>query len=427
MNRKLGRNLSFNALQLMLNQLCGLIIFYVLSAHLDKNAFGQLNLALAVLLAVFNILSLGIDQLMIKRIAAGEAAGSGLSLYVCHVLIAGLSFYGLLLLSGYFFLETVTYQLILLIGIGKLMIFFSTPFKQIASGMERFKLLACMSVVSNMVRCVCLLVFVLLHLLSLKVIVCICIAGDVCELLLCFFLFRQSVKLPLLIRWDRLAYVQLLREALPQAGVVVITSALARFDWIFIGFMLSAVKLAEYSFAYKVFEIATFPLLAIAPLLIPLFTRLLQQEPINGAKLRFLLKLEIGIALLIALLLNICWVPLVDMLTSDKYGSVNQQTIFILSLVMPLLYVNNFLWTISFVQGRLKMILRSFLLTLLVNIAGDIVLIPLYHNEGAAAAFLLATLTQTIFYIKNNTIQELRFGWQPFGQPVRNHDGLKKK
>jgi len=427
MNRKLGRNLSFNALQLMLNQLCGLIIFYVLSAHLDKNAFGQLNLALAVLLAVFNILSLGIDQLMIKRIAAGEAAGSGLSLYVCHVLIAGLSFYGLLLLSGYFFPETVTYQLILLIGIGKLMIFFSTPFKQIASGMERFKLLACMSVVSNMVRCVCLLVFVLLHLLSLKVIVCICIAGDVCELLLCFFLFRQSVKLPLLIRWDRLAYVQLLREALPQAGVVVITSALARFDWIFIGFMLSAVKLAEYSFAYKVFEIATFPLLAIAPLLIPLFTRLLQQEPINGAKLRFLLKLEIGIALLIALLLNICWVPLVDMLTSDKYGSVNQQTIFILSLVMPLLYVNNFLWTISFVQGRLKMILRSFLLTLLVNIAGDIVLIPLYHNEGAAAAFLLATLTQTIFYIKNNTIQELRFGWQPFGQPVRNHDGLKKK
>ena len=72
MNRKLTRDLSANALQLILNQLFGLVIFYVLSTSLNKTEFGQLNLALAILLAVFNILSLGIDQLIVKKIASGN-------------------------------------------------------------------------------------------------------------------------------------------------------------------------------------------------------------------------------------------------------------------------------------------------------------------------------------------------------------------
>jgi len=67
MKSKLVQNLSVNATQLVLNQLLGLGIFYILSTGLDKDSFGEINLALAVLLAVFNILSFGIDQLIIKK------------------------------------------------------------------------------------------------------------------------------------------------------------------------------------------------------------------------------------------------------------------------------------------------------------------------------------------------------------------------
>jgi hypothetical protein len=35
-------------LQLAINQLAGLAIFYLLSTGLDKSSFGQLNLALAI-------------------------------------------------------------------------------------------------------------------------------------------------------------------------------------------------------------------------------------------------------------------------------------------------------------------------------------------------------------------------------------------
>lgn len=405
-------NLSANSLQLIGNQIFGLVIFYILSVSLNKTNFGHINLVLAVLLAVFNILSLGIDQLVIKRVASGQSAQNTLSLYICHVLIAGLLFYGFLWSGKILFPHApVTYSLLLLIGTGKLMIFFSSPFKQVASGMERFKLLASMSVISNMVRCAGLICLLLFHNITLHNAVIVFVGGDLAELLFSVFLFKIKTKIALLVKWDWGGYLSLIRESLPQAGVVVITSALARFDWIYIGFTLSAIKLAEYSFVYKVFEISTLPLLAIAPLLIPYFTKLFLKNERETGHLKLLIKFEIMIAVFIGLILNICWAPVIDALTTGKYGAVNVKTIFILSLCMPLLYVNNFLWTIYFAQGQLKMILHSFIISLLINVAGDIVLIPFYKNEGAAFAYLLSVLAQSIFYLSKNKITDLGGIW----------------
>lgn len=408
------KNLSANALQLVANQVFGLVIFYILSTTLSKDSFGQINLALAILLSAFNILSCGIDQLIIKKIAAGDNKQSALSLYITHTLFTGLAFYGILLTGLFVFPHPPTiYNLLLLIGIGKLMTYLSTPYKQAANGLELFKLLAWLSIISNFVRCILLIIFLILHKLDLYTIVAIFIIGDTLEFVLGVPLFKKWAKIPIAIKWDKTNYIKLVREALPQIGVVLITSSLARFDWIFIGFILSAVKLAEYSFAYKLFEIATLPLLAIAPLLIPRFTKMFKQDGVNADGLKFLIRMEMILAAFTVLLLNICWAPIIDWLTHGKYGSVNINTIFILSLCLPLLYMENFLWTIFFAQGRLKMILNAFIVTLAVNIAGDIILIPIYKNEGAAVAFLLACIAQIIFYLSKNTLPELKKIAQP--------------
>jgi O-antigen/teichoic acid export membrane protein len=395
------KNLSANTIQLVINQLSGLVIFYILSSGLDKNSFGQLNLALAILLVAFNLLSLGIDQVAIRKIASGDQAHSVLSLYLFHVLVTGVLFYAVLLIGSFFInLQNGLYPLLLLIGLGKLMIYFSTPFKQSASGLEHFKTLAFMLIVSNVVRSIALAVFVLLHILSLQTTIIIFIAGDILELALCIYLFKRFTQVLISVSYNKMAYIALLREALPQMGVTLITSAIARFDWIFIGFMVSAVKLAEYSFAYKIFEMSTLPLLAIAPILLPRFTKLFKQTiATDTTNLKLLFKAEMIIAALTILLLNILWMPVIDALTASKYGAVNSNTIFILSLCIPFLYLNNFLWTINFALGRTKMILSGFIITLLVNVGLDILLIPLFKNEGAAAAFLTASITQGIFYL----------------------------
>ena len=66
-----------------------------------------------------------------------------------------------------------------------------------------------------------------------------------------------------------------------------------------------------------------------------------------------------------------------------------------------------------FAQGRLKMILTSFIITFSVNVGGDILLIPFFKNEGAAFAFLAACVAQTIYYLKKNDINQLGDIWRP--------------
>jgi len=164
----------------------------------------------------------------------------------------------------------------------------------------------------------------------------------------------------------------------------------------------TSVILAEYSFAYKVFEISTLPLLALGPLLLPKFTRRLtgggSGEGSDDKELQVLLRVEMIVASFIALLLNMLWMPFIDRMTGGKYGLVNVGNLFILSTGMPFLYLNNFLWSLNFAQGRLKLIFTISMIAFLVNFSGDILLIPIWQGFGAAIAYAAATMIQTLLY-----------------------------
>jgi O-antigen/teichoic acid export membrane protein len=411
MRRKFLHDISANSLQVIISQVCGLVIFSVLSLYFSKNDFGEINWSLAVLLASFTILSLGIDQVMVQKIAVGEDPQKILSIYFFHVIAAGLIFYFLLLMIVFFFPAfQQNYRLLLFLGIGKLMIFFASPFKQLANGLEKFRALFIMSICSNIVRAAALLYFTFFSTLNLTTVIVIFITGDLTELLLSYFITKKALRVSFSNQWTAENYFSLLKASLPQAGVVVFTSAIARFDWIFLGILASDIALAEYSFAYKVFEVATLPLLVIAPFLVPRFTKLFH----NDAKINMdgkindllaLLRFEIIAASLIALILNILWAPVIDFITQGKYGAANRYTILVLSACMPFIYVNNFLWSIHFSQSRFKMIFYIFFITFLVNVTGDIILIPLFAGEGAAFAYLGAILLQFImFRVKSDFI-----------------------
>lgn len=207
MKKRLIQNLSANTLQLVINQLFGVLMFYVLSVNLSKDSFGLINLALTVVFTAFNILSFGIDQTVVKKVAYGDDARGVLSIYIFHVIFTGILFYGILLLGKLFFTgDALLYRLILFMGAGKLMIFFSTPLKQVSGGMERFKLQAYMLVVSNIVRGSALVVLAVTHLLSINHILWIFIAGDTSEFLFSVYLFKRYIDISIAPRWNKAEY-----------------------------------------------------------------------------------------------------------------------------------------------------------------------------------------------------------------------------
>jgi len=397
------RNVSANTVQLLVNQFFGLIIFFALSKGLDKNIFGELNWCLALLLAVFGVLSFGIDQVMVKKIAAGYNRQSIFNAYLFHVITSGAIFYCLLLLLYLVAPHLISHQsFLLLLGIGKLAIFFSSPLKQLATGLEKFSLLLFMSVTSNIVRGTALLALLFLQSMSAAQVLVIFVAGDLLELLLCIFIAKPLLGARYKFTRNKRIQWMLLKESLPQTGVVVFTAIMSRLDWILVGLLVSSIKLAEYSFAWKAFELSTFPLLVIAPIMIPLFTRI-QKSPGNIDGLSFFLEWQIIIASFTALLLNICWTPVIDLITDGKYGAVNASTIFLLSFSIPTLYFNNYLWTINFARGNLKRIFSIMGVSFAINIIGCGILIPLYKNEGAAIAYFITLLVQLGLYLQKNS------------------------
>jgi O-antigen/teichoic acid export membrane protein len=466
LHKKLVKDSVPGFLQVIINQCCGLAIFLVLSVQLNKAAFGEINWALAVLLSSFAILGFGIDQLVVKKIAAGSDNSEVTSLYLLHTLLTGGVFY-LLLVAGQFLFPSffTAHYFLLWLAMGKLAVFVASVFRQLANGRERFRLLALMMVVSNVLRALALLVLWGLHQVNTASVIWVFVAGDMVELLACWWLARSRFKLQLSFAgrcWQQ--YRQLLKESLPQLGSTILAAATARMDWMLMGLMGMSVQLADYSFAYKIFEMAMLPLAIIGPLLIPRFTRMfnpdfavgckicpkgrrkppkralsgltltkmrsiLRQPKANFAIAKFgfntpgsdtgklftLLRLEMVLAAGTALVLYILWVPVIGWLTQGRYGAVNSSTVLLLGAAIPFLYLNNLLWTVLFTKGHLKQIFRIMLVVFIFNLAGNLLLIPRYAGEGAAIAWLAASALQSILLLVAVNIKKMIVyaGWLP--------------
>lgn len=384
-----------------------MLIFVVLSTHLSKADFGQLNWVLAVLLVVYNVLTFGLDQIVVQQVA-GDKQSDVPAIFLKHLLVTG-SGMAVVLLLLYFGSQSTneTIKVLLIIGIGKLFIYWSGVFKQVAAGLEKFRALAAMSVVSNIVKTIALCGLTIGHQLSFHATLITFLISDGAELLMSAILYYSSIKLPLKISHIKESYPALLRKSLPQTGVVFLSAALSRTDWILIGFFLTSAKVAEYSFAYKIFEMATLPLLAFAPLLLPRFTRVLKQSQRLPASYQTLLNIEIVLAVFSGLLLYLLWTPCIDLLTSGRYGAGNLPVVTAFCFCLPLMYINNFYWSTLFAKGLQKPIFRVFLATFAANLIGNLVLIPLFGNAGAAYAYLLAMAVQAVLYMALPQIDEV--------------------
>lgn len=419
MKGKLVKDISAGTIQVICNQAMGVLIFIIISRYLDKEIYGALNWSLAVLVFVTTILSLRLEQVVVRKVAAGEDSSKMLTIFFGHIFFSGLLFYAVLLFAKTIFPAFFKqHDLLLLIGISQLLSFFSLPFKQVAAGKEAFAWLAVMSSVSNMIRAVWLLLLILFSVPTITQVITIYIVSSLAELLVNVYIVQSKLNTGIRMRWAMKDYFILITESLPQIGVVFLNACIGRIDWILMGILSTKVITAEYSFAYRVFELSPIPMVILGPVLLSRFSRGLSNHGDRLLKerekeLHLLIRAEMILATLLPLLLNIAWTPLVGLLTHNKYGEVNKTTFFILSLTIPFQYLINLLWTIRFSQNQLARIFRVTAITCLVIVLGDLVMIPLMNARGAALVYLLAMVVEFLVYFKGVDFIGRRNVWQP--------------
>ncbi len=417
MRRKIIQDVSASTTQVIVNQALGLFIFLVTSRFLPKEIYGEFNWSIAILTFITSILSLRLEQIVVRRIAAGEDASRMLSLFTVHILFTGTIFFLVLIGSGFLFPGFFQqHQLLLFLAISHILSFFASPFRQLANGKENFRVLAWMSSISNIIRVTGLLILILNKSLTIWSVIIVFIISSVIELITCFLLSHVVLKTPLRNIYNARDYYLLIVQSLPQAGMVFLHASIARIDWILLGIISTSFITAEYSFAYKVYELSPFPLLIIAPILLSRFSRFISKEEENALQSRQLqiaqlVRFEMVAATFIPLILNLVWTPLVDDLTNGKYGAVNESTFFLLSCCLPFLYLNNLIWTAHFAADRLRLLLRITLVTFLIILCGDLLLIPGWGARGAAAVYLFAMLIEYLHYMSTSGLRKIRETW----------------
>jgi O-antigen/teichoic acid export membrane protein len=416
MSPKLIKDISASSAQVILNQVFGLLIFLLTSRYLDKPVYGEMNWSLAVLTVVTTIMSLRLEQLVVRRVAAGPDASKLVTLFTAHLVFTSFVFYTLLLIASFLFPGFFkTHYLLMVLAISHLLSFLSSPFKQLANGRENFRYLALMSTIANLIRAVWLMTIVIFSYLTIEWVLVVYIISSVVELIICFYIGKYRLQVPYNKQHGLKDYLILIRESLPLAGTVILNASIARIDWILLGLFRTREETANYSFAYKVFELSPFPLLIIAPILLSRFSRLFSNPSYNFLErkkdLGMLIRIEMILATGIPLVLNIVWTPLVNLLTANKYGSVNESTFFILSCCIPFLYMNNLLWSALFAQERIGRIFRVTFITFLIILAGDLALISPLGAKGAALVYLFATLVEYINYMRSSSLSSISESW----------------
>jgi O-antigen/teichoic acid export membrane protein len=71
MKRKFLQDISASTIQVVLNQSLGLLIFILTSRYLSKPVYGEFNWSLALLTFATSILSLRLEQIVVRKVAAG--------------------------------------------------------------------------------------------------------------------------------------------------------------------------------------------------------------------------------------------------------------------------------------------------------------------------------------------------------------------
>ena len=414
--KKLALDISANTLQIGITQIFGFVIFYLTSRYLDKNLFGDLNWSMAVSSTVLTIASLGLDVVFIKRITLKYAMRTNVGIHFFHTICIS-AFLTILVIVLVFFIPAFenNHPAFLMMFITLSVLNVSSTFRLSMIGIEAFKGLAIIALITNIFKLGVVVIAYKYKVFTLYNILFGYLVGNLMEFILGYLYISKYLHYPIKPLWSPLRYIQFIKISLPQLGVVILDTIIGRIDWILLGILTTTTITADYSFAYKMYESSKLPLTILTPILFTRFSKILNSKQIQLQDINTItnfFKWELFIISLIPLVLICIWSPLVDYFTENKYGKTNETCYTILAICVPLQAIINYLWSIGFAQGQIKSILYITLSAAVINLLFNILLIPYYQAIGAAIAFLISTIFQTLLYIIYITQNDLKLHYK---------------
>lgn len=401
MNNRPLKSFFSSGFQAISVQIFGGVFFYILSVSISKHEFGVLNWTTAISVFMTTILGFGLEQVVVRRIALNSTSNWAAAAYFLHNLGGALiSFVLLISFLLIYNSSRVTLQMLPWVYAVQCFTFIAMPFRQFLNAKEQFAPYGLISFISNIIKIGFVLYLAPQYRINLQVVVMMLIIVSLAELIVLFLYVKLKFHLNFSFKFS--AYKKLVRESSAQYLAVLFDSSLSRMDWILLGLISAQMALADYSFAFRAYEMMKLPIVVIGAVILPRFARMLS----SGVHVTYekrheiqqFMKMEVVLACLIILVANILWTPLVDAFSNGKYGSSNALIFMLLSVCLPLHFLINLFWTLIFSAKKYRYITMATIATAVLNIVFNLSLIPFLGGIGAALAFVLATTVQTVIY-----------------------------
>lgn len=365
-----------------------LAVLTLLSRYLGPHRFGQYQLVIAFLTLV-NVSDLGVATIAVRHLATTERDPDELMGNVLTVRTL-LAFVSSALAIAASFALGYPYEIKMAIAVASLsfpLTIFSGSFNATFAAKLRMEYAALGNIAQAVVGLSAMAVVVNGGGGLVRLVVAYD-AGVLANSLVCIYFARRFVRPHF--RFDFRYSRQVVREALPLGLAVLIITAYGRIDIVLLKAFTDSESVGYYGFAYRVVDLA-FPLSfffvgSVFPLLSTFhvenkhaeFKRLYQRS-------HDVLSL-VGMSLVTAIILFAS--PLVRLIGGAEYGAA-VTSMQVLSMAVALIWLSNMLDHGLIAIGKQSALLGIAVGGLAVNISVNLVLIPIYGKEGAAAATVI--------------------------------------
>jgi O-antigen/teichoic acid export membrane protein len=365
-----------------------LAILTLLSRYLGPYEFGQYQLVIAFLLLV-NLSDLGIATIAVRHLSTErrspeEIMGNVLTIRAVLAAVSTLLCIAIAVAIGY------SHEATKAIAIASL----SFPFMMLTGSYNalfasklRMEYAAAANIGQSLATLALMAVVVVMH-------------GGIVQLLIAYdagFVVASGVSLFFArkflrpsFRFDRGYAGEIARESLPLGSAVIVIAVYSRIDILLLKAFTDTESVGYYGFAYRAVDLAAPLSLMFVGSVFPLlsshhaadereeFRRLFQRSQD--------LLTVLGVTMLTLMILFAR--PLVDLVGGARYAP-SVMSLRILAMAFGLIWLSNLVDHSLIAVGRQRVLLWNAGLGLAVNLGANLVLIPLYGREGAAASTVL--------------------------------------
>jgi len=365
--------------------------------------FGLLNLT--YILQIFS--DLGIHQYNNRNIAQHNYL---FEKYFPHLLClkGGLSIFFFILvfasalLLGY---DSNALYLLIFLGFNQVFITLIFFFRSNISGLQHYRLDSCLSILDKLIMiliCIPLLWGPWQQQFTLNWFIYAQTAAFGMTAVLAFLLTKRFYQSPLRLKWNSTLLKAILKQSIPFSLVVLLMSLYTRIDGVMIERLLhdpqtqAGIKEANiYAAAYRLLDAINMICFLFAGLLLPMFSRILQQKkPILP-----LLKLSVSIMLVITVSFSIttCFhAENIMQLLYNEYTSQMPAVLILLMIGFNSIGIIHIVGTLLTARGNLMQMNVVFVIGIVINILTNYLLILSYGAWGAAIS---TVATQTFVAI----------------------------